>query len=82
MKALFLLTSVALGASVLAACSESPSSRTYTIDELMADEPLLEKLYTECRNNPGELGETPNCVNAFQANHQMKIDKAIQNLKK
>ena len=65
----------------MAGCSDNQSSRVYTMDELMADEPLLLKLYTECQSNPGAIGDTPNCVNAFQANHHMKIRKARENLR-
>ena len=29
----------------------------------------------ECRNNPGELGKTPNCVNAEKAEAEVQIAK-------
>ncbi|TCQ74729.1 hypothetical protein EDF68_11415 [Ochrobactrum sp. BH3] len=81
MKSTFLITFLALGTSLFAGCSDSQPSRTYTVDELMADEPLLQKLFAECQKNPGLIGNTPNCVNAFQANHHMNIRKARENLK-
>ena len=80
MKSKILFTLLTLGTGLLAGCSDSQSSRVYTVDELMADEPLLQKLYSECKENYGEIGNTQNCANAFQANHHMKLNEAIKKL--
>lgn len=56
----------------LAACSEK-AERTYTADELVADEALLSGLITTCRNNPGERSETTNCRNAERAAFKMRL---------
>ncbi|MGR9438367.1 EexN family lipoprotein (plasmid) [Rhizobium leguminosarum] len=45
--------------------------RIYTVDELMADEALLAKITSECRNNPGTLRQTPNCQNAEAAHWKL-----------
>ena len=37
---------------VLGACSEK-TEQTYTVDELIADDALLSRIMSECRNNPG-----------------------------
>jgi hypothetical protein len=45
--------------------------RIYTVDELMADEALLAKITSECRNNPGALRQTPNCQDAEAAHWKL-----------
>ncbi len=70
------------------ACTDEESSRTaisdrtYSVDELLADEPLLSDFLSACKNNPGELGAKPNCVNAFTADHRLSIRKERDKLKK
>lgn len=63
MKFLVLFT---LGVSLFG-CSKQPE-RTYSVDELMANQTLLSDLIAKCKSNPGELRATPNCVNAEAAN--------------
>lgn len=45
---------------------------TKTVDWYMApeNEAAFKAKLAECRNNPGELGNTPNCQNAELANHR------------
>lgn len=59
---------------VLAACSKE-AERVYTVDELVADEALLSRIVAECRNNPGELGNTPNCQNAAAADFRARLER-------
>jgi hypothetical protein len=47
--------------------------RIYTVDELIADEALLAKITSECRNNPGALRQTPNCQNAEAAEWRIRL---------
>ncbi|PDT50344.1 EexN family lipoprotein [Sinorhizobium fredii] len=63
----------------LTACSEQ-AERTYTVDELVADEALLADLVTKCRNNPGELHDTPNCRNAESADVKLRFQRMRQSL--
>ena len=49
--------------------------RIYTVDELMADEVLLAKITSECRNNPGALRQTPNCQNAGAADRTLRLER-------
>lgn len=58
---------------ILAACSEK-AEQTYTVDELIADDALLSRIMTECRNNPGELRETANCQNAEAADGKLRLE--------
>ncbi|QFI69608.1 EexN family lipoprotein [Sinorhizobium alkalisoli] len=60
----------------LTGCSE----RTYTVDELVADEALLADLVTKCRNNPGELRDTPNCRNAESADVKLRFQRMRRSL--
>lgn len=59
---------------LLAACSEK-TDQTYSVDQLTADEGLLSRIMTECRNNPGELRETANCQNAEAADGKLRLEK-------
>ncbi|AWI61218.1 EexN family lipoprotein [Sinorhizobium fredii] len=63
----------------LTGCSEQ-AERTYTVDELVADEALLADLVTKCRNNPGELRDTPNCRNAESADVKLRFQRMRQSL--
>ncbi|TCA41392.1 hypothetical protein E0H72_20735 [Rhizobium leguminosarum bv. viciae] len=56
----------------LSACF-GQGDRIYTVDELMADEALLAKIISECRNNPGALRQTPNCQNAEAAEWRIRL---------
>lgn len=75
MRRLFLLMAYA----GLAACSEQ-AERTYTVDELVADETLLSGIIAKCRNNPGKLGDTTNCGNAEAADGKMRLRRMRQSL--
>ncbi|TPN81024.1 hypothetical protein FJ987_18485 [Mesorhizobium sp. CU2] len=70
---------ILLAISALAACSEQ-TERSYTVDELVADEALLSGIVAKCRNNPGELAKTTNCRNAEAANGKMRLQRMRQSL--
>lgn len=75
MKKLLLATVACLG---LAGCNDE---KTYTVDELVQNPAILERVYKECANDPGRLGETPNCKNAAQAQYKSRLNnmqKALQ----
>ncbi|WP_037153899.1 EexN family lipoprotein [Rhizobium freirei] len=63
---------------VLSACS--PGEKVYTVDELVSDEVLLTKIIGECRNNPGELRDTPNCRNAEAADGKLRLERMRKSL--
>lgn len=58
----------------LAGCSGG-KERTYSVDELTADEVLLGRILSECRNNPGDQRDTANCVNAEAADGKLRLQK-------
>ena len=70
---------VILAAFGLAACMDQ-TPRTYTVDELVADEGLLSELIAGCRNNPGDLANTPNCRNAEAADGRLRLQRMRQAL--
>ena len=65
MKRLFILP-VLVMVFMLAGCT---SEETKTVEWYLKPEnkPALDAKIAECKNNPGELKSTPNCVNAFKA---------------
>ncbi|WP_273793761.1 EexN family lipoprotein [Brucella anthropi] len=65
-----LVTMAVLG--LLAGCSDDIGA-TYTLEELTADKHLLSLILSECRNNPGYLGGTRNCVNAQAADGRLRL---------
>ena len=62
---------------LLAACSQE-AERTYTVEEFVADTELLTRTISDCRDNPGELRDTPNCRNAEAAEGRLRL----QNMRK
>ncbi|WP_018237799.1 EexN family lipoprotein [Ensifer sp. BR816] len=65
--------------TALAACSNEPE-RAYTVDEFLANKSLLAEVIAKCRNNPGELGNTPNCQNAAAADFKARLERMGQAL--
>jgi hypothetical protein len=70
---------VLLAALGLAACSDQ-TERTYTVDELVADESLLFGIIAKCRDTPGELRDTTNCRNAEAADGKLRLQDMRQSL--
>lgn len=44
-------------------------NRVLTVDEFLAQPDLRNKVSAFCRNDPGRVGMTPNCVNVRRADH-------------
>jgi hypothetical protein len=63
---------------LLAACSRDEN--VYTVDELADDGALLTKIINDCRNNPGELHNTPNCLNAEAADGRVRLERIRKSL--
>ncbi|KAB2765597.1 EexN family lipoprotein [Brucella anthropi] len=73
MKNVLILTAFVL----LSACTEKAEA-TYTVEELLTDQGMLSRILDKCRNNPGELRNTVNCMNAEAANSKLRF----QNMRK
>lgn len=66
-------TAVLLTIVMLAGCSQA--EKTYSVEDFLANEALLAEHVEKCRNNPGELGRTPNCVNAAAADGKARLQR-------
>lgn len=53
--------------SMLSACGSGEETRTVEWYLLPENKSAWDAKLEQCRNNPGELGNTPNCVNARRA---------------
>lgn len=60
---------------MLSACSEPPRETVFTVSEFLADDGLRAEHIEHCRENPGELAETPNCRNAEEADGKARLDR-------
>jgi len=61
---------VAAGTLGLAGCGEdgpATSTPTQTVEWFQAHETERKAVLADCANNPGEMRDVPNCVNAQQA---------------
>ena len=61
--------------TLLVACSEPPPAPVIKVSEFLADESLRVHHLRSCRDNPGELGPTPNCRNAGQAEGKARLER-------
>lgn len=61
--------------ALLAACSEPPRETVITVSEFLADDGLRAEHIEKCRENPGELAQTPNCRNAEEAEGNARFDR-------
>ena len=52
---------------MLSACGSGEETRTVEWYLMPENKAAWEEKLAQCRNNPGELGNTPNCVNARKA---------------
>lgn len=67
--AAFVLTALLVG------CSEPPRETVITVSEFLADETLRADHIRKCRDNPGEMGQTPNCHNAEEAEGKARLER-------
>jgi hypothetical protein len=67
MKPIFLAPFIVLAVSVIAGCSPGPKKAKYTVEQYLVDRSLMERTVEECANNPGDLNNEPDCVNAIAA---------------
>jgi len=77
------ILSVVLTASLVGGCTRDVTAsipelgdRVLTVDEYLAQPDLRKKVSTICRNDPGRVGMTPNCVNVRRADHIASIGSA------
>jgi hypothetical protein len=73
MKTIFFVVSIAI---LVAGCQKA--EETKTVGWYMTNPDALESKLKECKSNPGELGDTPNCINAAQANGRLWVCKQFE----
>jgi len=52
---------------VLGGCARESSSAAHTVADYRANGVLRKEAFARCANDPGTLGETPDCVNVREA---------------
>ena len=57
-----------------AACTPAPDRATHTVQEYRADEALRKAEFARCANDPGTLGESPDCRNVREAKRLAEPD--------
>jgi len=63
-----------------AACSKQAETKVFDVEYFKNNLEAREKTLKMCRNNPGELEDTPNCINAEHAQEILNASrkKAVQ----
>lgn len=79
MVSTLLITAAAVS---LAGCNEVDTSRqAKTVGWLFDHRDELAVTLKACRDNPGELGKTPDCVNAVEARNKLTVQEMKDALK-
>ena len=76
-------TSATLGTAILAAMlllGCTPAEEVKTADWYLANIPEMKKMVTKCKNNPGELATTPNCINAMAASEKKSSQDFVKGM--
>jgi hypothetical protein len=69
-------------AAALAGCGEANNSQqTKTVGWFFEHRNELQLALKACRDNPGELAKTPNCINANEARNKVTIQEMKDALK-
>jgi predicted homoserine dehydrogenase-like protein len=72
MKKMTALLATAATLSILAGCKQDkPAEVVQTVDWYKANKEERIHVVAKCKNNPGELAATPNCINATRAESSM-----------
>lgn len=70
-----------MAAGLLTGCNEAPKTETKTVGWYLDHKNELEAALNACGENPGDLGSTPNCVNANEARNKLTIQQMEDALK-
>ena len=58
---------------LLSACTPKPEPKT--VDYYVKHQAEWQKVFDECRNNPGKLKDDPDCINANQAMYVIPLHR-------
>ncbi|GLR92459.1 hypothetical protein ACVMFA_007369 [Bradyrhizobium liaoningense] len=61
--------------AALTGCNEDRSQQTKTVGWFLDHRDELAMALKACRDNPGELGKTANCINANEARNKVTIQE-------
>ena len=53
----------------------TPKIEPKTVDYYFKHQAEWQKVFDECRNNPGKLKDDPDCINANQALHMIQVSR-------
>ena len=65
--------------------SPSQAARARTVIEFLEEPAALEEAWARCRNDPGGIGQTPDCANAGHAKERLMMlgrERAIESLRR
>lgn len=68
----------------LGACNDPGQPKSRTVLQFLEDPAALDETWARCRNDPGGIGDTPDCRNAGHAKERIMMlgrERAIQSLK-
>lgn len=66
-----------LSCLLLVGCEAKNEATVQTVDWYLAHDTERKAMRIECRNNPGELGQTPNCINSSLAEKRASTKTTI-----
>jgi len=52
--------------------------KIFTVQEFKEDENIRKEWMAKCKENPGELREHPNCINAFEGEKKLRSERLIE----
>ena len=79
LKFLTLMLPIVVGSPFLTACSRGPTAAQHTVNWYLSHTADRASMVERCANDPGTLGKTPDCINAFAAAQRADIG-SLKNL--
>jgi hypothetical protein len=64
---MIVLIVLAILVGLAVSCAPGPEAARHTVADYRADASLRREVFSQCLNDPGGLGQTPDCVNAREA---------------
>jgi hypothetical protein len=81
MKTRLLIVSIAVAAALTGCNDADKGQQTKTVGWFLDHRDELAMALEACRDNPGALGKTPNCINANEARNKITIQEMKDALK-
>ncbi|HHW4669523.1 MAG TPA: EexN family lipoprotein [Xylella fastidiosa subsp. multiplex] len=71
------MSTVLVITAILASCADN-NKPVRTVDWYTVYDAEREEMIAKCNNNPGELRESPNCINATSVENRLKPQRDIE----